>query len=82
MVTVLLFNRIRWISKISFIILFFLERAYYFEGYPTEDSTTIKYFKITILVFFILTSIIENKMIIKAKDKQIEQLKKQLYDKT
>jgi len=79
---VTIFNRIRWISKISFIILFFLERHYYSEGLPTENSTLIKYFKIAFLVIFIITSIIENRLIIKGKDQEIETLKKQLNEKT
>lgn len=79
---VTLFNRIRWIAKISFIILFFLERQYYSEGLPTEDSNIIKYFKITFLVIFIIASLAENKLIIKGKNKEIEILKKQLNGKT
>lgn len=78
---IIILNRLRWIAKISFIILFFTERLYYFEGLPTEESQIIKYFKITFLVVFILTSIIENKLIIKGKDEEIKTLKKQLYDK-
>jgi len=81
MKAITIFNSIRWIAKISFIILFFLERQYYFEGLPTEESNSIKYFKITFLVIFIIASIVENKLIINAKDKQIETLKKQLYGK-
>ena len=76
------FNRIRWISKISFIIMFITERLHYSEGLPTEESIIFKYFKIAFLIIFIVTSIIENKLIIKAKDKEIETLKQQLYDKT
>ncbi|WP_452597769.1 hypothetical protein [Pontimicrobium sp. MEBiC01747] len=76
------FNRIRWISKISFIIMFITERFHYSEGLPTEESTIFKYFKIGFLIVFIVTSIIENKLIIKAKDKEIESLKQQLYGKT
>mgnify|MGYP000326847845 CR=1 FL=1 len=75
------FNRIRWVSKISFIIMFIVERYHYSEGLPTEESTIFKYFKIGFLIIFIVTSIIENKLIIKAKDKEIESLKQQLYDK-
>ncbi|WP_299890335.1 hypothetical protein [uncultured Lacinutrix sp.] len=77
-----LFNRIRWIAKISFIILFFLERQYYFEGLPTEDSNIIKYFKIAFLVIFIIASLVENKLIIKGKNREIETLKRQLNEKT
>ena len=72
----------RWIAKISFIILFVIERFYYFEELPTKNSAIIKYIKITFLVIFIIASIVENKMIIKSKNKEIERLKKQLYDKT
>ena len=79
---VTIFNSIRWIAKISFIILFITERLHYFEGFPTEESNTINYFKIAFLVIFIIISIIENKLIVKGKDKEIETLKKQLYGKT
>jgi hypothetical protein len=61
--------------------MFITERFHYSEGLPTEESTIFKYFKIAFLVIFIVTSIIENKLIIKAKDKEIESLKQQLYDK-
>jgi len=81
MYSIKLFNKIRWVSKISFIIMFITERFHYSEGIPTEESTIFKYFKITFLVIFIITSIIENKLIIKAKDKEIESLKQQLHDK-
>lgn len=75
------FNRIQWISKISFIIMFITERFHYLEGLPTEESAIFKYFKIAFLIIFIVTSFIENKLIIKAKDKEINSLKQQLYDK-
>jgi len=63
-----IFNRVRWIAKISFIILFIIEKFYYFEGLTTAVSNQIKYFKISFLIVFIIASIVENKLIIKEKD--------------
>jgi len=76
------FNRIRWIAKITFIILFIIEKLDYFDGLPTTERNLIKYFKIAFLVIFIIASIVENKLIISAKNKEIETLKKQLNEKT
>lgn len=77
-----LFKIIRWTSKISFLILFFLERHYYSEGLPTNESNVIKYFKIAFLVIFIIASLVENKLIIRGKNKEIKTLKRQLNEKT
>lgn len=77
-----LVNSIRWIAKISFVILLIIEKLDYFETLKTEQQNFIKYFRIGFLVVFIIASIVENKMIIKRKDKEIESLKKQLNEKT
>ncbi len=74
-------NRVRWVAKIGFVVLFFAEKLHCFENLGVSESTFLKYLKTSLLITFIIVSIMENKLILKEKNKEIETLKARLNEK-
>ncbi len=73
-------NRMRWVAKIVFLVLFISEKLDCFESLETDEITFLKYLKTIFLVTFIIASILENRLIVKEKDKEIETLKARLNE--
>lgn len=80
MIVVKNINRVRWVAKIGFVFLFIVEKLHCFESLEVNESTFLKYFKTTLLIIFIIASIIESKLIVKGKNKEIEALKARLSE--